>query len=69
MRTHSGQVSFPGGGEDPEDGGDLVETALRETHEEIGIHRSDIRVLGLFDECLSIHGIVGSAYLSLKREI
>jgi 8-oxo-dGTP pyrophosphatase MutT (NUDIX family) len=33
---HSGQISFPGGKEEHEDE-DLLQTAIRETHEEIGI--------------------------------
>jgi len=43
--THSGQVAFPGGGSEESDG-DLTETALRETHEELGIAPQDVEVLG-----------------------
>jgi 8-oxo-dGTP pyrophosphatase MutT (NUDIX family) len=43
--THSGQVALPGGKAEISDK-DLVETALRETHEEIGIDRADIHVVG-----------------------
>lgn len=42
---HAGQVSFPGGKREPRDL-DLLDTALRETGEEIGVLRPDIRVLG-----------------------
>jgi len=42
---HSGQVSFPGGKQDQEDK-DLEYTALRETEEEIGIKKEDIRLVG-----------------------
>src|SRR6056297_719193 len=43
--VHSGQISFPGGKQEPGDR-DLVHTALRETHEEVGILREKIEVLG-----------------------
>lgn len=44
--VHSGQVGFPGGGAEEMDA-DLTATALRETYEEIGVHPSQIIVLGL----------------------
>lgn len=42
---HSNQVSFPGG---KSEGGDTgpVQTALREAHEETGVHPEKIRILG-----------------------
>ncbi|MEX1018282.1 MAG: CoA pyrophosphatase [Litorilinea sp.] len=43
--VHSGQISFPGGGLEPHDD-NLIETALRETHEEIGVPPASIQVLG-----------------------
>ncbi|MAS36558.1 MAG: coenzyme A pyrophosphatase [Anaerolineaceae bacterium] len=45
LRGHSGQVSFPGGRRDPEDD-TLIDTALRETHEELGIWNPDMHILG-----------------------
>lgn len=45
LRDHAGQVSFPGGRREPEDE-TLIETALRETQEEIGLARSHIEVIG-----------------------
>jgi 8-oxo-dGTP pyrophosphatase MutT (NUDIX family) len=43
--VHSGQVGFPGGGFDPIDA-DLTATALREAYEEVGVHPSEVTVLG-----------------------
>ena len=46
---HSGQVAFPGGRKDPADTS-AEETALREAHEEIGVHPSKVSLLGrLYD--------------------
>jgi 8-oxo-dGTP pyrophosphatase MutT (NUDIX family) len=42
--AHSGQISFPGGKAEP--GEDVMQTALREAHEEIGVDLSDVQVLG-----------------------
>lgn len=43
--VHSGQVGFPGGGQEAGDP-DIVATALREAHEEIGIACEPITILG-----------------------
>lgn len=42
--VHSSQIAFPGGKVEDIDF-DLKQTALRETHEEIGIHPNDIHVI------------------------
>ncbi|MEM7564963.1 MAG: CoA pyrophosphatase, partial [Pseudomonadota bacterium] len=42
---HSGQVAFAGGKRDPEDR-DLLDTALREAEEEVGLQKNDVRILG-----------------------
>jgi 8-oxo-dGTP pyrophosphatase MutT (NUDIX family) len=44
MSRHAGEISFPGGLQDP--GETLVQTALRETCEEIGVDPSAPEVLG-----------------------
>lgn len=44
-KAHSGQISFPGGKEDPEDK-NLLFTAIRETHEEVGVYIEDDEILG-----------------------
>ena len=45
MKTHSGQVAFPGGKVDPEDAS-VQAAALREAHEEVGLHPRHVQVLG-----------------------
>jgi 8-oxo-dGTP pyrophosphatase MutT (NUDIX family) len=47
--VHSGQISFPGGGAEPEDPS-IEMTALRETQEEIGVDARDIRLIGKLSE-------------------
>ncbi|RIH63772.1 CoA pyrophosphatase [Mariniphaga sediminis] len=48
MKYHAGQVAFPGGRIEP--GETAMETALRETHEEIGIKPERIEILGALSE-------------------
>jgi 8-oxo-dGTP pyrophosphatase MutT (NUDIX family) len=46
LRKHAGQVSFPGGRSEADDGTPAV-TALREAHEEIGLEPERVDVLGV----------------------
>ena len=45
MREHAGEVSFPGGRREDQDHSNQS-TALRETHEEAGIHPNQVTILG-----------------------
>jgi len=45
LRSHPGQISFPGGRCDDMDA-DVAATALRETHEEVGVNPTHVNVLG-----------------------
>ena len=57
VETHKGQISFPGGLYEDSDR-NLLQTALRETWEEIGLASEGIHILGEFDEYLSITGLI-----------
>jgi 8-oxo-dGTP pyrophosphatase MutT (NUDIX family) len=58
MLHHRGQISFPGGGYEPGDES-LLDTALRESDEEIGLNPAHVTVLGQLDDLLTM----GSNYL------
>jgi 8-oxo-dGTP pyrophosphatase MutT (NUDIX family) len=49
LKSHSGQVAFPGGRAEAHDAGPEA-TALRETKEEIGLHPRHVEVLGRLPE-------------------
>ncbi|HTO99390.1 MAG TPA: CoA pyrophosphatase [Myxococcales bacterium] len=50
LRSHAGQISFPGGSVEPGDA-DVEAAALREAHEEVGLRREHVEVLGTVDDC------------------
>lgn len=63
VEHHKGQISFPGGRRDIEDE-TLLQTALRESLEEVGIHPKDVDVLGdLDDEKTYVSNYVISPYV------
>lgn len=49
LSSHRGQVAFPGGGADDTDSS-LVDTALREAHEEVGLMPNAVHTIGLLDD-------------------
>lgn len=55
LKHHGGQVSFPGGRMEAGDG-DILQTALRETHEEIGVHPELVSIAGVLDAMPTITG-------------
>jgi len=64
LKDHAGQISFPGGRRDREDK-NLAETALRETFEEIGIHASDVEILGELDDTATRSNYVITPYVGI----
>ena len=48
LAAHAGQISFPGGRQEPGDR-DSIDAALRETEEEVGLPRDHIEVIGRLD--------------------
>lgn len=53
VKYHKGEISFPGGVVDEEDL-ELINTALREADEEIGLKKNDVQVLGILDDIVTI---------------
>ena len=53
VKAHKGQVSFPGGVRDPDDNS-LLNTALREVQEEIGLRPEDVEILGALDPITTV---------------
>lgn len=49
VRTHQGQVSFPGGAWEAGDA-TLAQTALREASEEVGLQPGDVDILGVLED-------------------
>ncbi|MBP1707028.1 MAG: mismatch repair protein MutT [Chloroflexi bacterium] len=52
VRHHKGEISFPGGGYHQGDG-TLLNTALRESFEEIGLDPGDVEIMGQLDDILT----------------
>ncbi|MGQ0709356.1 MAG: CoA pyrophosphatase [Rhodoferax sp.] len=64
LRSHSGQIAFPGGKADAQDR-DAADTALRETQEEIGLERSLVQVLCTLPQYRTGSGFVVTPVLAL----
>jgi 8-oxo-dGTP pyrophosphatase MutT (NUDIX family) len=64
VKSHPGEISFPGGMYEENDN-DLMQTALRECCEEIGVRMKDIRVAGRLDDERTMTGFVMTPYVGV----
>ncbi|OPX96718.1 MAG: putative NUDIX hydrolase [Syntrophorhabdus sp. PtaU1.Bin002] len=64
VRAHKGEVSFPGGMYE-EDDGDRKNTAIRECHEEIGIRVNDMEIIGRLDDMYTLTGYCMRPYVGI----
>ena len=69
MKFHAGEISFPGGKLDSDDS-DLLETALRETSEEIGLTISKEQVIGQLEPVITLNsGFLILPFISVVDQI
>jgi 8-oxo-dGTP pyrophosphatase MutT (NUDIX family) len=66
LTDHAGQISFPGGRMESQDR-NAVDTALRETEEEIGLQERHIEVLGVLPDYLTATGYQVSPVVAIVR--
>jgi len=66
LNDHAGQISLPGGRVDESDAS-AIETALRETEEEIGLHRRHIEILGMLPDYFTSTGFQVTQVVSLVQ--
>ena len=62
VEHHKGEISFPGGARDSEDD-TILDTALRETQEEMGIMREDVEVICSLDQVSTRSGFAISPFV------
>jgi len=67
VRFHKGEISFPGGGFHADDG-TLLNTALRESQEEIGLAPDDVEIVGELDDIITrFSNFIVSPFIGLIR--
>lgn len=55
LPRHAGEISFPGGRKEPEDR-NLLDTALRELKEEVGLPRKEVNIIGDLEKTTTTTG-------------
>lgn len=66
LKSHAGQVSFPGGRMESGDV-DISVTALRETHEEVGIRPEQVDIAGYLEPMLTVTGYAVTPIVGLVQ--
>lgn len=64
LANHGGQISFPGGRLDATDSS-LIDCAMRETYEEVGIQQQQINIIAPLGDWPSVSGFLITAYLGV----
>jgi 8-oxo-dGTP pyrophosphatase MutT (NUDIX family) len=64
VQHHRGQIAFPGGSHSEADK-NLLDTALRESKEEIGLNPRDARVIGELDDIVTITNFKVTPYVAI----
>ena len=54
LKQHAGEISLPGGTYDQQKDQDILSTALREAHEEIGLDKDQAEILGFLEPQVSL---------------
>ena len=68
MRSHAGEVAFPGGKFDAATDASDVETALRESREEVGLRETDVEVIGRLPTIMSRHMVSVRPIVGIVRD-
>jgi 8-oxo-dGTP pyrophosphatase MutT (NUDIX family) len=64
VEHHKGQVSFPGGARERQDS-TLIDTAVREFYEEVGIPRNLVTIIGELDDFPTVTNFLVTPYVAL----
>lgn len=68
LKTHAGEISFPGGVVEEEDD-DLLATALRETHEEVGLQLTSAQVISCLPQVVTLTGFEVTPFVAVLNDI